>query len=180
MNTSSRSIVIVSVFPLVVLSLWLSTIVYAQNPPSDPSGPASSSSQSIGYLTPGVSIILYVNSADKTHFESVVNRAISLRDKDPRFRLSAIFHVGDYQNVSEALKEALRKRAIHLEGLSHMPTTIGAETSPLWLIRTPDVDHLVEGPIQIERCLDEMGEYRDPESSTEPPMPSATAGVKQF
>ena len=180
MNTSGRSIVNLLGVPLVVLSLWLSTTAYAQNPPSDMSEPPSSPSQSIGYLKPGVSIILYVNSADKTHFESVVNRAMYLRDKDPRFRLSAIFHVGDYQNVSEGLKEALRKRAIHLEGLSHMPTTIGAETSPLWLIRTPDADHFVEGPIQIERCLDEVGGYREPESSKETPMPSATAGVKQF
>jgi hypothetical protein len=176
MSAFKRSSLIVRAHLLLILILWSSLIAYAQPAQQALSNPSGSTI----YLKPGISIILYVNSADKIHFESVVNRAIYLRDNDPRFRLSAIFHVGDYRNVSDSLKDSLQKRAIYLEGISHVPLPMAAETSPLWLIRTPDADHFVEGPVQIERCLDESGGYREPTQSKETPVPSPTAGVKQF
>lgn len=135
---------------------------------------------STGSLVPGVSIVLYVSSLDKTHFESVVKRALYVRDTDPRVRLSAVFHLGDYRNISPEMEEAFRKRAIYFAAIPALPKALAAASSPTWVIRTPQTDHIVEGPVPIEDCFDSHGAYQEPKPSQATKVPSPTPGVKEF
>jgi hypothetical protein len=153
----------------------------AQTPaPTVQPSPASGSETQASPLMPGISISLYVNSADKEHFETVLKRAIYLRDTDPRVRLTSVFHIGDYRNVSPEVEEALRKRAIYFSGIVSTPKSIAASTSPTWVIRTPSSDHIIEGPIPIEDCFDRVGGYQEPRARRSRVAASPTARVKEF
>ena len=180
MNRSSALSFLFVVFFLTNVEGEISTSS-AQTPAttSQPS-PASAPLGEGASLLPGVSITLYVNSADKEHFEAVVKRALYLRDTDPRVRLAAVFHIGDYRNIAPEIEEALRKRDIYFAGIGFMPKSIGASTSPTWVLRTPTIDHIIEGPIPIEDCLDSQGDYQEPKARQKAVTTSPTPRVKEF
>lgn len=129
---------------------------------------------------PRMRVTVYVSSKDKAHFETVAKRAFWLFDHNRYVWVSQIFHLGDYHNVSDTIKEDAKSRHMHIVGVNGMPPNIAATDSPTWVLRDKNGEHIVEGVFDIDKCIDKDGLYRAPERSMFEPEPTATVVVQGF
>lgn len=125
-------------------------------------------------------VSLYVSSHDKRHFETVVRKALGLSEKNPGVVVTEIIHVGDYRNVSAALKDEIAAKQIFFASMVQVPKRYNVQDSPAWILRDTQGEHIVEGVVPIERCITPQGEYKEPERSMFEVTPIPTMGVKSF
>jgi hypothetical protein len=95
-------------------------------------------------------------------------------------RLTEIFHIGDYRNVPPSIESDAKAKGIILTGIASVPSIWPVTDSPVWVLRDSTGEHIVEGLLQIERCITPQGEYREPERSMFEPPATPTIGVKSF
>ena len=127
-----------------------------------------------------VGVMLYVSSQDKAHFESMIKEALKVQDRNAHIRVLGVYHIGDYRNVEPWVSDELKKRGIYFSALHQVPPQWNVKTSPLWVLGNIQEEHLIEGPIPIEKCVDKDGKYREPEASMFAAPPTPTGGVKEF
>jgi hypothetical protein len=123
---------------------------------------------------------LYVNSLDKAHFESVMRKVVSFAERDSKMRVTQVFHIGDYRNVSQAIKDDMARNKIFLGAMPVVPPHLQATDSPTWVINDKSGTHIVEGILDIDKCIDKDGQYRQPEPSMFQPEPQPTMGMQGF
>jgi hypothetical protein len=125
-------------------------------------------------------IVLYVSSKDKRHFEEVMRSAFKVASKYPSVIMAEVYHIGDYRNVSDSIKEQAAARKIFMAAIQQPPPHLNIETSPSWVLRDDKGVHIVEGVVAIDKCIDSNGVYRAPERSMFEEPPTPTIGVKSF
>ncbi len=123
---------------------------------------------------------LYVSSQTKGHFETAVREAFRVAETNRNIKLAEIYHVGDYRNVSPSIESEATAKGIVLVGLSQVPSIWPVKDSPVWILRDGNGEHVVEGLMQIERCITPQGEYKEPERSMFEAPATPTIGVKSF
>lgn len=123
---------------------------------------------------------LLVSSQTRGHFESVVRKAFRLAESNRNIKLAEIYHIGDYRNVSPSIEGEARAKGIVLVGLSQVPSIWPVKDSPVWILRDGSGEHIVEGLLQIERCVTPQGDYKEPERSMFEAPATPTIGVKSF
>lgn len=120
-----------------------------------------------------IRITLYVSSKDKAHFQAVMQKAFRLAESNRSVKIAEIYHIGDYRNVSEEIKKEAAAKKIFLAPLLQVPLIASVSDSPTWVLRNAEGTHVVEGLMQIERCISSRGEYKKPERSMFiPPTPT--------
>ena len=125
-------------------------------------------------------ISLYVSSQTRGHFEAVVRKAFHVAATNRNIKLAEIYHIGDYRNVTSSVESDAKARGIVLVGLSQVPAIWPVKDSPVWILRDSKGEHIVEGLLQIDRCISPQGEYREPERSMFEAPATPTMGVKSF
>lgn len=125
-------------------------------------------------------VTLYVSSQSRGHFESVVRKAFHLAESNRNIRLGGIYHIGDYRNVPPSVESDAKAKGVVLLGLLQVPPMWSVKDSPVWIIRDSNGEHVVEGLLNIERCVTPQGEYKEPESSMFAAPATPTMGVKNF
>lgn len=123
---------------------------------------------------------LYVSSQTKGHFETAVRKAFRIAETNRNIKLAEIYHIGDYRNVSPSIDSEAKAKGIVLVGLSQVPSIWPVKDSPVWILRDGNGEHVVEGLMQIERCITPQGEYTEPERSMFEAPATPTIGVKSF
>lgn len=119
-----------------------------------------------GFLT------VYVNSADKQHFERVIESTLIIAQK-AQFYVASVVHIGDYRNVSEAVEQDVKGMGIALHAAGSPPPSLGISRSPAWVLYTPQGIHIVEGVVQFERFMTPMGEFSQQQQvAPAPPTPT--------
>jgi hypothetical protein len=103
---------------------------------------------------------LYVNSSDPKHFTAVLDRAIALQQKET-IPIAAIYHIGDFNNVTPETQAKLWRARLKLFALSGVPSDLPIVTSPAWVFVTAHERRIVEGTVWIENFIDDAGEFRD-------------------
>lgn len=68
-----------------------------------------------------INAMLYVNSRDKAHFESMIKEAIRVQDRSARIRVLGVYHVGDYRNVEPWVQDELKNDALILRPCTSYP-----------------------------------------------------------
>lgn len=142
-------------------------------------GNAASVSQPGNFRTV-MRVTLYVSSKDKAHFEAVMHKALRLADGNPNARIGAIFHIGDYRNVSPTILQEAKAKKIFVMGLGQVPANLNVTSSPTWFLQNAEGEYVVEGASAIEKFIGRQGEYRVPERSMFEAPPKATVGVQGF
>jgi len=125
-------------------------------------------------------ISLYVSSQTKGHFETAVRKAFRVAETNRNIKLAEIYHIGDYRNVSPSIENEAKSRGIVLVGLRQVPSLWQVKDSPVWILRDGNGEHIVEGLMQIERCISSQGDYKEPERSMFEAPATPTIGVKSF
>jgi hypothetical protein len=125
-------------------------------------------------------VILYVSSKDKRHFEEVMRTAFKVATKHPSVLMAEVYHIGDYRNVPDSIKEQAAARKIFMAAIQQPPKHLNIESSPAWVLRDGKGIHIVEGITSVDKCIDSNGEYRAPERSMFEEPPTPTIGVKSF
>lgn len=123
---------------------------------------------------------LYVNSLDKAHLENVMKKVVRLAERDSKVRVSEVFHIGDYRNVSQAMKDDMARFKIFFGAMPVVPPHLQATDSPTWVITDKGGVHIVEGILDIDKCIDRNGQYQQPERSMFEPTPAPTIGMEGF
>ncbi len=103
---------------------------------------------------------LYVNSKDHKHFNAVIDRAVRLQEKNT-IPIAAIYHIGDFNAVTPAVRAKLWKGKLKLFALSAVPSDLPITSSPAWVFVTLSGRRIVGGTLAIERFVDEQGAFRD-------------------
>ncbi len=119
-------------------------------------------------------VSLFVNSLDRSHFGRVIEEAIRLHDAK-RAVVVGIFHIGDYEAVTPEIEQELRRRGIAVHQVNSVFRELFAESSPTWVVSTPQGRHVAEGFLEITPFFDEWGEF-DPKRSEEPEENSKVEG----
>jgi len=104
---------------------------------------------------------LYVNSKDAKHLFRVLSKVISIRKKN-QLDIPAVFHIGDYHNVTPELIGELGSLNTRVYPLQRIPSDLPITTSPAWVIVTSSGRYIVEGILGINRLVDENGEFIEP------------------
>jgi len=125
-------------------------------------------------------IALYVSSTDGKHLNEVLRTAFKVAEKYPSIVMAEIYHIGDYRNVSEALQQEAAARKIFMTAIQQPPKNLNLITSPAWVLRDSQGIHIVEGVVAIDKCIDENGEYREPQGYMFQQPTTPTIGVKSF
>lgn len=125
-------------------------------------------------------LTLYVSSQSRGHFESAVRKAFRLAESNRNVRLGGIYHIGDYRNVSPSIQSDAKAKGVLLLGMQQVPAMWGVKDSPAWILRDSTGEHIIEGLLNIERCVSPQGEYREPEASIFEAAATPTMGVKNF
>lgn len=130
-----------------------------------PSTTATSGSTGVGEDAPKMQVYLYVNSKDKAHFNTAFRKALKLQDLNRYAVVRLIAHVGDYRNVTDEMKQQAAAKKILLVASPMVPTDLGVTESPVWILDDGTSQHIVEGLMNPESCIDSQGAYREPEKS---------------
>lgn len=125
-------------------------------------------------------VVLYVSSKDKRHFEAAVRKAFQLAQKNQKVVVSEIYHIGDYRNVSDEITNEAKARKIFITALPQVPPYLNVESSPAWLLRDVQGEHIVEGFLAIESCVSPEGLYQEPQRALVEEAATPTVGVKAF
>jgi hypothetical protein len=125
-------------------------------------------------------IALYVSSMDEKHLNDVLRTAFKVAEKYPSVVMAEIYHIGDYRHVSESLQREAAARKIFMTAIHQPPKNLNLITSPAWVLRDSQGIHIVEGVIAIDKCIDENGEYREPQGYMFQQPATPTIGVKSF
>lgn len=125
-------------------------------------------------------VTLYVSSKDKRHFEEVMRTAFKVAGKHPSVVMAEVYHVGDYRIVSEAIKQQAAARNIFMTAIQQPPKNLNVISSPAWVLRDGRGIHIVEGIVEIDKCIDLNGDYREPQGSMFQEPATPTVGVKSF
>jgi hypothetical protein len=144
---------------------------------SSSSSEAAQSAQLLPYRT---RITLYVASSDKKHFEEVMRIAFKVARGAPGVVMAEVYHIGDYRNVSDAIKNEAAARKIFMAPLVQPPKDLNLVSSPAWVMRDSTGVHIVEGLRSIERCIGPSGEYKEPEREIATEHATPTVGIKSF
>jgi hypothetical protein len=110
-------------------------------------------------------VYLYVNSKDKAHFNTAFRKALKLQDLNRYAVVRLIAHIGDYRNVTDEMKQQAAAKKILLVASPMVPGDLGVTESPTWILDDGQTQHIVEGLMNPESCIDSQGAYREPEKS---------------
>jgi hypothetical protein len=77
--------------------------------------------------------------------------------------------------VTPEIEQQLRDRRIAIHQIGSMFRELFAETSPTWVVSTPQGRHVAEGFLEIAPFFDEWGEY-NPKRAEEPEENSKVEG----
>ena len=125
-------------------------------------------------------ITLYVSSKDKRHFEEVMRTAFKVAGKNPSVVMAEVYHIGDYRTVSEGIQQEAAARKIFMTAIQQTPKNLNIISSPAWVLRDARGIHIVEGIVEIDKCIDLNGDYREPQGSMFQEPATPTIGVKSF
>lgn len=108
-----------------------------------------------------LSAVVYVNSQDKDHCDSVLKRVLRLHTAR---RLSAItvLFMGTYKNISHGYSEMLERAGISLDPIFSMPKELPIERSPAWIISDAKKYYLLDGVFEPERFFTPNGIFIPP------------------
>lgn len=131
---------------------------------------------------PKMQVYLYVNSKDKAHFYTAFRKALKLQELNRYAAVRMIAHVGDYRNVTDEMKQQAATKKILLVPSPMVPADLGVTESPTWVLDDGQTQHIVEGLMNPESCIDAQGAYREPEKSIfeSDHTPVPTAKVEGF
>lgn len=135
-----------------------------------------------GAEAPKMQVFLYVNSKDKSHFYTAFRKALKLQELNRYAVVRMIAHVGDYRNVTDEMKQQAAAKKILFFASPMVPADLGVTESPTWVLDDGQTQHIVEGLMNPEACIDSQGAYREPEKSIFEPKdtPAPAAKVEGF
>jgi len=143
-------------------------------------GSSPEAPQSPQFLPYRTRITLYVSSSDKKHFEEVMRVAFNVARTSPGVLMAEVYHIGDYRNVTDVIKNEAATRKIFMAPLVQPPKELNLVSSPAWVLRDGTGVHIVEGLRSIERCIAATGEYQEPEREMSTEHVTPTVGIKSF
>jgi hypothetical protein len=94
-------------------------------------------------------VIVYGNSSDREHFNRLVN-ALRKAKAAGRARVSIVFHVGDYRNITSTQKASLQQDGIFLEALPAVPQDFNGLSSPVWEVHASNRKFLFSGTFSAD------------------------------
>lgn len=125
---------------------------------------------------------LYVNSKDSKHFTTVIDHVLRLQQRS-LLPISALYHIGDHNNVTPEMRARLWQGRIRIYALSRVPSDLPLKVSPAWIFITPNGRRIVEGTLAIEHFIAPSGEFRDGSSirdSVNPTSPESGEKMEDF
>jgi len=140
-------------------------VAQGDDDPAPPAPNRAAKPQQPGQIVPPVGgargkpiVIVYVNSLDAKHLNSVLEVVIELVDRK-RIPLPVVYHIGDYRNVTPQWQQALAQRGVSVVPLSSIDQEVTISTSPAWFVTTKEGIHIVEGFINLGQMINGFGEF---------------------
>ncbi len=93
--------------------------------------------------------IVYANSSDREHFNRLVNAVLKAKAAG-KVRISVVFHVGDYRNITLTQKATLQQDGIFLAALPAVPQHLSGLVSPVWEVHASDRNVLFSGTFSAD------------------------------
>jgi len=116
-------------------------------------------------------VTLYVSSLDREHFNRAFNSALKLQHSG-MLSVSAIWHVGDYRNITAVQQDALARAGFNLLPLSSLPDNLQGRQSPLWAVLLADGPAYLSGIFDIMRFIGLDGKLKRDLNSAAPVSPA--------
>jgi hypothetical protein len=113
-----------------------------------------------------IQALVYVNSANKEHFDRVVAKVLAVQ-KQRKIHIYALMHLGDYRNVDPKQQQDLTNAGIVVTSLTQLPEKLPATQSPVWGLMTPEsrtqqLAYVIEGYMEPELFFNQAGQFEIP------------------
>lgn len=105
-------------------------------------------------------ISLVVNSLDRKHFDSTIRELIAVSQKT-KIPVGEVIHIGDYSVASEAVIKEISSRGGNIFGATEPPPEYGIQSSPTWILVTPNGKILLEGVRAVGLYIGPEGEFTE-------------------
>jgi hypothetical protein len=119
---------------------------------------------------PPTTIIVYVNSLDREHFNRLANAVIRVNGSDSP-RVLAVLQMGDWRNITQQQEEALNSAGAFVHPIAYLPEQLVGLPSPIWEVRSGNKTAYLSGVFDVARFFAPNGEIKlnkDTDQVTEP------------
>lgn len=105
-----------------------------------------------------IKISVVVNSLDRAHFDGTIRELVSVAKKR-KIQIGSVMHIGDYRAITPSIEAAIKGVGGSIAGISTPPAEYGVETSPAWIMATPNGEIVLEGVRAVGLYIDGGGNF---------------------
>jgi hypothetical protein len=121
---------------------------------------------------PPTSILVYVNSLDREHFNRLANAVIRFNGSN-NARVLGVMQMGDWRNITQQQEDALKDAGAFVQPIAYLPEHLEGLPSPIWEVRSGDKTAYLSGVFDVARFFSANGEIKfnkDTDQVTEPSL----------